>query len=150
MSLKSDKNNGYLREDVCNCMIIFVRILLRMRNVLDKICRKSKHTYGTFSNFFFSENLAVYELMWTKYRRSGHATDDSVKRPKATDTHSEYVIPLAFPRQQWLCAHSRELRYVYIARLVSPFTLYKTIKQRLTLANVTCFTATYRMMQSDV
>ena len=30
---------------------------------------------------------------------------------KATHTHSEYVIHLAFPRQQWLCERVSVLRY---------------------------------------
>jgi hypothetical protein len=45
-----------------------------------------------------------------KYGRAGQATDDNVIRrmrfacwiTKATDTHSEYVILINFPRQQWL------------------------------------------------
>ena len=38
---------------------------------------------------------------------------------KATDTHSEYVIPTAFPRQQWLRERALILRYTYIACLVT-------------------------------
>jgi len=45
-----------------------------------------------------------------KYCIAGQATDDIIIRrmrfscwiPKATNTHSEYVIPIAFPRQQQL------------------------------------------------
>jgi hypothetical protein len=45
-----------------------------------------------------------------KYGMAGQDTDDSIIRRmrfacwinKATDTHSEYVILIAFPRQQWL------------------------------------------------
>ena len=38
--------------------------------------------------------------------------------PKATNTHSEYVILIALPLQQWLHEHASNLRYVYIASLV--------------------------------
>ena len=38
--------------------------------------------------------------------------------PKATDTHSEYVIIIAFPWQQWLRERASILRYTYIAGLV--------------------------------
>jgi hypothetical protein len=56
------------------------------------------------------KNRAVYELMWGKYGRAGQATDDNITRrmriacwiPKTTDTHSEYVIIIAFPQQQGL------------------------------------------------
>jgi hypothetical protein len=37
---------------------------------------------------------------------------------KATDTHLEYVIVIAFPRQQWLSERSSVLCYKYIACLV--------------------------------
>jgi hypothetical protein len=37
---------------------------------------------------------------------------------KATDTHSEYVILIAFPRQEWLRERASVLHYKYIARLV--------------------------------
>jgi hypothetical protein len=37
---------------------------------------------------------------------------------KATDTRSEYVILIAFPRQQWLHERTSMLRYMYIACLV--------------------------------
>ena len=39
--------------------------------------------------------------------------------PKATNTHSEYVILIAFPLQQWLHKRSSKLRYTYIACIVS-------------------------------
>jgi hypothetical protein len=39
---------------------------------------------------------------------------------KATDTHSEYVILVAFPRQQWLRKRASVLRFMYIACFVFP------------------------------
>jgi hypothetical protein len=61
-----------------------------------------------------------------KYGRAGQATDDNVIRhmlfacwiTKATDTHSEYVICIAFPQQQWLLERASILHYMYIACLV--------------------------------
>jgi hypothetical protein len=38
--------------------------------------------------------------------------------PKATNTHSEYLILAAFPEQQLLHARSPMLRYTYMACLV--------------------------------
>jgi len=37
--------------------------------------------------------------------------------PKATNTHIEYVILVAFPLQQWLHERASTLRYTYIACL---------------------------------
>ena len=57
-----------------------------------------------------------------KYGTARQATDDNIIRcmrfacwiTKATDTHSEYVILIAFPRQQWLRERaSMLLLYVY-------------------------------------
>ena len=43
---------------------------------------------------------------------------------KATNTHSQYVILIAFPQQQWQHEHAPILRYTYIACLVAyHFTL---------------------------
>ena len=36
---------------------------------------------------------------------------------KATHTPSEYVIPIAFPQQQWLQKRAAMLRYTYSAGL---------------------------------
>ena len=60
--------------------------------------------------------------MWKKYGRGRQATDDNIIWcmciacwiTKVADTHSEYVILTAFPRQQWL----GERVYTHIACLV--------------------------------
>jgi len=39
--------------------------------------------------------------------------------PKATNTHSQYVIPIAFPLQQWLHQGTLVLRHTYIDCIVS-------------------------------
>jgi hypothetical protein len=38
--------------------------------------------------------------------------------PDVTDTHSEYVILMALPLQQWLHERASMLRFTYIACLV--------------------------------
>ena len=55
-----------------------------------------------------------------KYCRAGQATDDNteqalchVKIPKATNTHSQYVILIVFPLQQWLYERASVLHYTY-------------------------------------
>ena len=82
--------------------IISRSITLRMRNVSSKSCRRRQNTHFMFNNFFF-----VPFIIW--YWRTGQATDDSMAQlyfscwiPKAANTHSEYVIRIAFPLQQWL------------------------------------------------
>ena len=63
VSLKSDNNNGYLREDQCTLLIIFRSLLPIMRNVLDEICTKNQNTFYVQKHSFF-KNLTVYEIMW--------------------------------------------------------------------------------------
>ena len=53
---------GTLREDECAFMIAARRIL-RMRNVSGKSCRANQNKH-LFSVIFFSEILAVCEIMW--------------------------------------------------------------------------------------
>ena len=54
---------GTLHEDLCTFTITSHRILVRMRNVSDKSCSENQNTRFIFHNFF-SENRAVYEIMW--------------------------------------------------------------------------------------
>jgi len=106
--LKYDKNNGYFTWRPIYIFLIISRwILLLLRNVSGKSCRGIKNTHFNFNNIF-SEYPTVYEIMWKNIA-------DPDRPPlaiwrlhiacwitKATNTHSEYVILIAFPLQQWL------------------------------------------------
>jgi hypothetical protein len=52
---------GTLGEGQYTFMIISHSSHLRMRNVLDKICRENENTHFIFNNFFF-RNRAAYEM----------------------------------------------------------------------------------------
>jgi hypothetical protein len=62
------------------------------------------------------------------YGTARQVTDDNIIQrmrfacwiTKATDTHSEYVILTAFPRQKWLGESASILRSTYTASLVEP------------------------------
>ena len=74
--------------------------------------------------FFFFENRAVYEIMWKNIVEWGRPQMAIWRMriawwvPEATDTHSEYVILIAFPLQQWLQERSSMLHYTYSGCLV--------------------------------
>jgi hypothetical protein len=61
-----------------------------------------------------------------KYGRARQTTDNSITwrmrfallTPEPKGTHSEYVILIAFPRQQWLRERASMLRYTYVACVV--------------------------------
>jgi hypothetical protein len=107
--------------------LIIYRSVLRMREMFQtKVVEKIKtHILCSITFFSFSENRAVYEIVWGKKCRVGQATDDSVTRrmrvacwiSKATNTHSEYVILTAFLLQQWLNERASILRCTYMACL---------------------------------
>ena len=55
---------GTLRTDNYTFFTISLSVLLRMRNISYKRCRRNQNTYFVFSNSFFFENYAFYETMW--------------------------------------------------------------------------------------
>ena len=85
---------GTLREDLCTFIIMCHRILLKMGNIADR---------GNQNTHFMRKCGIIC--------RPRQATCDNVIRQmhivcwitKATDTHSECVILIAFPWQQCLC-----------------------------------------------
>jgi len=87
-----------------------------------KVAEKIK-THILCSMTFFPKNRVVYEIIWKKCSRSGQATGDSIVRrmrsacglPKATNTHLEYAILIAFLLQQWLYESASMLLCTYIS-----------------------------------
>jgi len=76
------------------------------------------------SNNFFLFNCAVYDTVWKNMVERGRP-QMTVWRMRiacwitmATDTHSKYVMPIAFPLQQWLHERASPLRNIYIAFIV--------------------------------
>ena len=76
-------------------------VILRMRNVSDKICTENLNTYFMFNYVLLSR--AIYEIMW-KNRIEPDRPQMKIRRlriacwtPKATNTHSQYVIIIGFP-----------------------------------------------------
>jgi hypothetical protein len=86
-----------------------------------------------FNNIF--QKIVPFMRYVEKYGTARQATNDNIIRrmrfacwiTKATDTHSEYVILIAFPSQQWLRERASVLRYTYIVCLVFIF-LPNTVK----------------------
>jgi len=65
-----------------------------------------------FSDFFFSENRALCEVMWKTVQPDRPKM--TIWRMRFADTHSEYVMLVTFPLQQ----RSAMLRYTYIDCLI--------------------------------
>ena len=103
-------------------LIISRPVLLRMRSVSDKIVEKIKaHILGPI---IFRKNNAYYEINGknivepNRPRMTIQRMRIACWIPKATKAHSEYVILIALPQQQWLKERASVLRYTYTACLV--------------------------------
>ena len=76
-------------------------------------------------SLFFSDNRAVYGIMWKSMVQPDGAqittwsmcTEYWIR--KNTNTHSEYEILIAFPQQQWSHERAPMFHYTSIACLVS-------------------------------
>ena len=88
-------------------------IFLRIRNVSDKSCRENHVTHFMFSNIFSLRKSCC--LMWKNVVEPGmiqlliRRTRIACWIPKATNTHSEYVILIAFSLQESLHERSSML-----------------------------------------
>ena len=76
--------------------------LLRMKSVSDERCRENQNAHFGFNNFIF-ESLAGYEIMWQNVVVRGRPQMTILRMSfawwvtKVTNTHSQYVIIIAFP-----------------------------------------------------
>jgi hypothetical protein len=123
VSLKSDNNKSTLHEDQYIFFIISCWFLLRMRNVSDKTCRENQNTHFVFSNIFSKIvpfmrycgkilwSQRGYMMMWCMHIACWIT--------KATNTHSDCVILISLPLQQWLHERASMLHHTYIVCLVS-------------------------------
>jgi hypothetical protein len=89
---------GTVHAEQCALIIKLLWIFFVTWNISDKTVEKIK-THFMFNNFF-PWNRAVYEIMLRNVVQSGRPKMCiAFWVPKATGTHSEYVILIAFPRQ---------------------------------------------------
>jgi len=87
-----------------------------MRNVADKSGREDQNTF--YVQQLFSENRCICMIMLKNIVEPDRPHDDIIRRmriecwtPQATNTHSECVILITFPLQQWLYERTSVLHY---------------------------------------
>jgi hypothetical protein len=100
-------------------LLYLADFFLEWEMFLTKFVAKS-NTHFMFNNFFPRKSCRLWDNV-EKYGRTREATDDNTIRrmlfacciTKATDTHSKYVIPIGFLRQQWLRERASML-HIYV------------------------------------
>jgi hypothetical protein len=107
-------------------LITSLPFLLRVKNVSYKSCRGNQNTYFLCSaNFFTPKSCRLRDNVEKivepdKPQMTIWRMRIACWITKATNTHSEYVILIAFLQQKWLreCASLLCYSYVYIGRIV--------------------------------
>jgi len=89
-----------------------------MRTIPDESCTENQNTF--YVQCLFSGSRAIYEIMGKNTVDQGRPQMTICRMrisrwvPKATNTHSQYVILIPFPRQQWWHERDSMLRYTYM------------------------------------
>jgi hypothetical protein len=71
----------------------------------DERCRENQNTFYVQKRFL---NSTIYDIMWKNVVEPDRPQVTQWRMrvawyiPKATSTHSEYAVLIAFPLQQWL------------------------------------------------
>jgi len=106
--------SGISHEDLRTFMIKSRLIIIKMKNVSERICRKIK-THILHSITFFRKSFRLWDNEKNILQR--YRAQMAIRRmrfacwiSKATDSYSEYVIILSFPQLHWLHKRSSMLR----------------------------------------
>jgi len=123
VSLKSDKNNGYFTWRPIHFLSYLAHLFLEWEMFQTVVVEEIK-THVLYSVTFFRNPCFLWHNV-EKHGRARQASGDIIRHmcfacwiTKATNTHSEYVILPAFPRQQWLRECALVLSYAFVAYLV--------------------------------
>jgi hypothetical protein len=84
-----------LHDDLRTPMILSRWILVRMKNISDKSCRGNQNVLCSIAFFLPRKSCRLWDNV-ENYCTAWQATDDNRGMSKSTDTHLQYVIPIAF------------------------------------------------------
>ena len=124
-------------------MIILPWIFSIMRNLSDKLCIENQNTHYIFCNFFRKScrlwmNVKKYDTTW-------QATHDNIIRrmrlacwvTNVTNTHSEYVTIIIFPRQNMVTRTLLNITFMctFLVLFIYSWWIYIINKQLLKVHN---------------
>ena len=115
-----------------------------MRNVSDKVCRKNQITHFLYNNFFFQKSWHLWDDI-EKYCEARKVTDDVIIPcmrfvfwiTKATNSHSEYVTLLAFPREKNGFANESHCHVMRTLLFTEPRCIITRLNKAASIANIT-------------
>jgi len=85
-----------------------LQLEIKVLDIVDARCNHKIKTHTLNSINFFPENRAVYEKMWENAIESDRPQITISHMhfacciPRATYTHSKYIVLIPFPIKQWL------------------------------------------------
>jgi hypothetical protein len=124
-SLISDKSNGYCTPRLLDNLIISCSFFLEWDIYPTQVVEQIK--INMLCSITFFENRAVYEIVWENIVEPGRPQMPIwhmwiacwiTKACARAHTHTQYVILIAFPLQQWLQEHASLLHCMFIACLI--------------------------------
>jgi hypothetical protein len=121
--LNKTRITGTLHEDQYRYLVTSCSLLLRMKNVSDKVCKENINTYFMLNHFFFLK-IVPFMRRWKNMVQPDRPQMTIWRKyiacwiPKATNTNLEYITPTFFLRQQLLNKSASMSRYEYIVCLV--------------------------------
>jgi len=86
----------------------FLKLEIFQRKLVEKI----QNIHFLLNNIFLIVSLTVCDIMWKNIVKQDRPQmtiwrmGSACWITKATNAHSEYVIPIAFPLQKWLLEHA--------------------------------------------
>jgi hypothetical protein len=138
----------YVKTDI-HIWSYLAQFFLEWEMLQTKVVQKIKtHILCSITLFFF---YAFFEIMWKIMVEWGRPQVTvwflhiACCIPKATHTHSEYVILFVFPLQQWLQEHASVLRYTYTVSSFFFFFCFVLIFSLLTYWMCTWNEINYKM-----
>jgi len=116
--IKSDKITETVHEDMCIYDNKSLNYSDNTSSDSDKNCRENQNTQFAFRKFFFRNLCRLWDDV-EKHGTSKQTTNGNIIRyiqfpcriNKAKNRHSEFVIHILIPRQQWLRERALILRY---------------------------------------
>jgi hypothetical protein len=104
---------GNLYEGDFTLMKIYRPVLLKMKNISNKSCRRNKNTHFMFSNLF--QRIVLFMRQCGQIFRQAAVNMAHVRKHTPAPVHAHTHTHTAYSRQEWFLERTSILRYTCIA-----------------------------------